>query len=130
MRLECAGYHAVDICLSIVQYEVAKGHILLEHAYPKNISSTPQIWADITLVLETTKSITIAPGTWINVIGYIQAPLRQSRRKTGSNTQLENEATILQAVLIWDAGAIRIGDYEHILEAQRRVERELDSIRY
>ena len=110
-------------CGSIVEYHIDKGHILLEHAYPTEASPVPSIWIDVSLVLENTKSTSLAPGTWVNVIGYVRST-RQTRRKSGSHLQNVAQTGSLQAVLIWDAGAVRIGDYEYSLEEQRRVRRE------
>lgn len=113
-----------------MQYEVAKGQILLEHAYPKDASPTPQVWVDINLVLESTKSSTLAPGTWVNVVGYVQTPTQQSRKKSATTAHRADEAAAtLQAVLAWDAGALRIAEYEHILEEQKRADRQSSSNR-
>ena len=119
-----AAGHTPDFCRSIVQYELAQGRVLLEHAYPKNASPIPRVWADASLVLETTKPSTLAEGVWINIIGYTQAPPRPSRKKNAQHLQHADLTASLQAVLIWDAGTVRIGDYEHTLEEQNRVQRQ------
>ncbi len=110
-----------------MEYDLAKGHLLLEHAYPKDASPVPTVWVDISLVLENTKSTSIAPGTWINVIGYVQALPRQTRSKSGNLGHNALHTARLQAVLIWDAGAVRLEDYENTLEKQKRVQRGLRS---
>jgi hypothetical protein len=55
-------------------------------------------------------------GTWINVIGYTQAGFRNTRQK---NTQLVKNSGLqpssLQAILIWDAGAVKLDDYEIVV---------------
>ncbi|EXJ59718.1 hypothetical protein A1O7_03864 [Cladophialophora yegresii CBS 114405] len=106
----------------IVQYDSARSRILLEHAFPKDISPVPSIWVEITLILETTDSTTLAIGTWINVIGYVQATPQLIRRKSGERIP---RAAQLQAVLIWDAGAVRIGEYENTLIELMRTEPQL-----
>ncbi|OCT47490.1 hypothetical protein CLCR_03729 [Cladophialophora carrionii] len=118
--------HAVASLASGTKYDSARSQILLEHAFPKDISPVPRIWVDITLVLETTESTTLALGTWINVIGYVQATPRPIRRKSGNRFQ--RAAQPLQAILIWDAGAVRIGEYENTLEEMMRTKQRLESV--
>ncbi|KIY02494.1 uncharacterized protein Z520_00959 [Fonsecaea multimorphosa CBS 102226] len=113
----------------IVQYDAMKGHILLEHAYPRNASPTPRIWVDINLVLENVKPAVLDPGTWVNVIGYIRASTPQTGKESVKRLQNVLDTVFVQAVLIWDAIAVRIEDYEDILEDQRRVRRQLESDR-
>lgn len=110
-----------------MQYDTAKGQVLLEHAYPDHAHPTPRICVDVSLVLEGTKSSTFNRGTWINVIGYIQGSRLQTRKKKDSLQQKGTEIPSLQAILAWDAGPVRIGDYEHTVEEQRRVMRQLKS---
>jgi hypothetical protein len=112
---------------SIVQYDGSQSRVLLEHAFPKDTSPVPSIWVDLTLVLETTKSTTLSPGTWINVIGYVRVTPRASGRKSGN--RFRSAAQSLQAVLIWDAGAVRIGDYENTLEEAMHTQRRLELTR-
>ena len=108
---------------SIVQYEPVEACVVLEHAYPKDASPIPRIRVDISLVLENVKSTTLAAGAWINVIGYILALPRSIRKKRDDRLRCADQSAHLQAVLIWSAGAIRIGEYEHTLEEQRLVQR-------
>ncbi|KAJ9611400.1 hypothetical protein H2200_004584 [Cladophialophora chaetospira] len=104
----------------IVDYDIAKGQILLEHAYPKDAPTVPSLWVDVSLVVENTKSTTLSHGTWLNVVGYVRGNRRQTGRKSGSHLQKGPQAAPLQAVLIWDAGAVRVGEYEYTLEEERR----------
>ncbi|KIW28665.1 uncharacterized protein PV07_08308 [Cladophialophora immunda] len=113
----------------IVRYDATKGQILLEHAYPRNASSTPRIWVDVNLVLENVKPALLDPGTWINAIGYTRAPTLQTEKRSGKTLQDVHDPVFMQAVLIWDAIAVRIEDYEDTLEDQRRVRRQLASDR-
>ncbi|EXJ67163.1 uncharacterized protein A1O5_09810 [Cladophialophora psammophila CBS 110553] len=113
----------------IVQYDAIKGQILVEHAYPRSASPIPRLWVDINLVLENAKPTLLEPGTWINAIGYTRSSGWQTGKKSGKKPQDLYETVFLQAVLIWDATAVRIEDYEDILEEQRRVRRQLVSNR-
>jgi hypothetical protein len=108
---------------SIVHYEPAEARILLEHAYPRDANPIPRIHVEVSLVLENIKSTTLAAGTWINVIGYTLAIPRSTHKSREDRLRLADQSVRLQAVLIWDAGAVRIGDYERMLEEQRLVQR-------
>ncbi|OAP58847.1 hypothetical protein AYL99_06144 [Fonsecaea erecta] len=113
----------------IVQYDAVRGRILLEHAYPRNASPTPRIWVDINLVLENVRPPFLDPGTWINATGYIRASTPPTRKESVKGLQNGHDTIFVQAVLIWDAIAVRIEDYEDILEEQRRVQRQIESDR-
>ena len=68
----------------------------------------------------------MAAGTWINVIGYTLALPRLTRtRNMSSARDGGQQAALLQAVLIWDAGAVRAGEYENTLSEQRCVQEQL-----
>ncbi|KAH0835179.1 hypothetical protein AYO21_10885 [Fonsecaea monophora] len=113
----------------VVQYDAIKGQLLLEHAYPRTSSPTPRIWIDVNLVLENVKPALLDPGTWINAIGYTRASTPQNGKKSTKRSQTIQGTVFVQAVLIWDAIAVRIEDYEDILEEERRVRRRLESER-
>ena len=115
----------------MVRYDVAKGHLLLEHAYPSTVHPVPQICVDVTLVLENTESSIFQTGAWINVIGYTQGTSPRTRKKRRSSGPLrENDDQVsLQAILAWDAGALRVKDWEETIEEQRLVRRQLESKR-
>ena len=72
-------------------------------------------------------------GEWVNVMGYIgcrtctkdadqstRTKVPSGRRKLGTET---HEAKV-QAVLLWSAGAVKLGDYEKNLENRKRVGKE------
>ena len=80
-------------------------------------------------------------GEWVNVIGYIECGTSTSwrkdadqcartkvtsgRRELGTKTSAGqcHEAKV-QAVLLWSAGAVKLGGYEKTLENRERVEKE------
>jgi hypothetical protein len=102
---------------SLVTYDGQRGQILLEHAYPKTAASIPQIWVDVNLMLSTASNSIFTTGSWVNVIGYTQQAGLKSTRHT--STQLAQNSgyqlSSLQAILVWDAGAIKLDDYEAIV---------------
>lgn len=78
---------------------------------------------DVNLVLETVQSELLHNGSWVNVLGYVQGgPQMQTKAKTKRSeippSNIGREAMV-QAVLIWDAGAIRANEYEKTMEQQR-----------
>ena len=60
-------------------------------------------------------------GAWINVIGYVKVSASADRkRKSADNTANDNgQKVLVVAIWVWTAGAIRINDYEKILESQK-----------
>jgi len=78
---------------------------------------------DVNLILETVKSELLENGRWVNVIGYVQstaqAHSRVKRRTPEADGHKDQREVMVQAVLMWDAGAIRANEYEKTMEAQR-----------
>lgn len=109
----------------VVQYDTTKGRLLLEHAYPKNAHPIPHIFVDTELVLESTPPSLYQQGSWINIIGYVRNPDLHNRKRRDNLSNGKSEIVSVQAILIWDAGALRTGDYEDILEEQRLAQRQL-----
>jgi hypothetical protein len=71
------------------------------------------------LLLETVKAIDLQVGTWLNVLGYVRdRPFPAV--ETGS---IERKSIYVEAVMIWIAGAIRIGEYERVLRDCKEVDR-------
>ena len=77
----------------------------------------------MTVAQQSTGSTCFEIGTWINVIGSIEVSAsgkRKRKRKPGdSSTTKDYQRVIVGAVLVWTAGAIRVAEYEKILEEQR-----------
>ena len=89
----------------------------------------PQVAIDICLVLETIKAEILESGCWINVIGYVRRPdssQRKSKRQ-GSESATAANAVAVQAVLLWNAGAIKVGNYEEIVSQQEEMRKILKS---
>lgn len=113
---------ATDIKLcSVVDYEVSTGSMLLEHAFPPPLLPTPAVSVDVQLVLESIKAPDLQRGSWLNVIGYVRKS--EQRHKKASNPSTDDikraPIPIVQAIVVWGAGAIRVGDYEAALLNQR-----------
>lgn len=85
---------------------------------------------DITLLLETIKAEDLQVGAWLNVIGYVRQDedeerQRQRHRKdqTTSSSSSSSSAIYVEAVMIFSAGAVNIGEYERILRDAQEVDR-------
>lgn len=89
---------------------------------------------DVNLLLSTLKSTDTQVGEWVNVIGYLESSnedcdaRRQQLHGESAQQQGGNEAARrtrvyrVQAVMLWSAGAVRIADYERVLEERKRLE--------
>lgn len=95
-------------------YNISSGHLVLEHNYPrcKPTQEPPSISVDINAVLETVAADELRVGAWVNVLGYVRR---------------EGPSVYVEAVMMFPAGAIAVGEYERILhnslEVDRRVQR-------
>jgi hypothetical protein len=74
---------------------------------------------DINLLLETVKAIDLQVGAWLNVLGYV----RNRPFPAVETSPFERKSIYVEAVMIWTAGAIRIGEYERVLRDCKEVDR-------
>ncbi|KAJ5575419.1 hypothetical protein N7450_009318 [Penicillium hetheringtonii] len=124
------------------QYNVTEGHLVLEHNYLRGKEEANAVSVDINAVLEDVTSEELRVGAWLNVLGYVrdaQSPsLSFSSSQLDSQSQQPNEMTSamvsttvpprpvhIDAVLVFPAGAIALGEYERILRNVQDVERRL-----
>ncbi|EHY55385.1 hypothetical protein HRR83_008830 [Exophiala dermatitidis] len=110
----------------VVGYDTLNGRLLLEHAYPKNKQPAPRASVDINLILETTPSSTLEKGRWLNIIGYIQNTHGHSRRLKARLACSTDPVVSVQAILLWDAGPLRLADYEATLQGQSQLRKQLE----
>jgi hypothetical protein len=106
---------------SVVNYEVSTGFLLLEYSFQQNILPTPQASVDVRLVLESVNAHDLQRGSWLNIIGYLRRPEQRQKKTTSSNTNdiQRPEIPIVQAIIVWSAGAIKVENYETALISQR-----------
>ncbi|OQE25433.1 hypothetical protein PENSTE_c006G02075 [Penicillium steckii] len=122
------------------QYNVTEGHLILEHNYLRGNEDVNAVSVDINAVLEDVTSEELRVGAWLNVLGYVrdsQSPsLSFSSSQLDSQSQQSNEMSSarvpttvptrpvhIDAVLVFPAGAIALGEYERILRNVQDVER-------
>ena len=103
---------------------------------------------NVELLLSTLKTSDTTIGEWINVMGYITsspttyilsfAASTSSTAlylpKTPHETPLINmlgktkqsyQAVHVQAIMVWSAGALKVGEYERVVKERKEVERRL-----
>lgn len=76
---------------------------------------------DIYHVLNTIKADEMQVGAWLNVFGYIRS---ERQEKEEEKKGLANDIYV-QAVMISDAGAIRVAEYEQSIVDMRAINRRL-----
>lgn len=104
----------------VLDYDAKTGCLLVEHKYNQDETASHRTSAviDINLVLESTKPICLQKGSWINVLGYVEHIPRVKSHKLQSNTKSTDTAKLcrVQAVLVWEAGAVRVDKYEEVVK--------------
>ncbi|KAJ5122638.1 uncharacterized protein N7443_002740 [Penicillium atrosanguineum] len=115
------------------QYNVNTGHLVLEHNYPRNREEPIIVSVDINAVLEDLTSEELRVGSWLNVLGYVRDTTPPTASfSTQQSSQRPNETpptkfpprpVYIEAVMVFSAGAIALGEYERILRNAQDVER-------
>ncbi|PYH99284.1 hypothetical protein BO71DRAFT_394613 [Aspergillus ellipticus CBS 707.79] len=97
-------------------YNVHTGHLILEHNYPRRKASQepPSVSVDINALLETVTSEELRVGAWVNVLGYVRRP---------APAALASEVLYVEALMLFPAGPVALGEYERILHESLEVER-------
>ncbi|PGH14034.1 hypothetical protein AJ79_03303 [Helicocarpus griseus UAMH5409] len=121
-------------CVS--SYNLSTGHLTLEHSYPLASRPVPSISVDVNLLLGSLKSTDLQVGAWLNVLGYVREQFRSgmlvsthtsSSGFSSSSTCGVARPLYIEAVMIFSADSVHIGEYERVLQdwedADRRVKR-------
>lgn len=119
------------------QYEVSAGRLVLEHNYPRNKTECSTVSVDVNAILEDLTAEVLRVGSWVNVLGYVRDSASPALPFSSSplDSQLSNGDSIsdrvpsrpvyIDAVMVFPAGAIALGEYERILRTSQDVERRL-----
>lgn len=123
---------------SVTNYSVATGYLSLEHNYPR--SKTPSMVAvDINGILEDITAEALRMGTWLNVVGYVREVESVQPTSSFSSTSdyvdrpnegpstVSSRPVYVEAVMVFVAGAIALGEYDRILRNSQNVERMIKS---
>lgn len=130
-----------SICLnnSVRQYDVTVGHLILEHNYPRSKTEPSTVSVDINAVLENLTSEELRVGSWLNVLGYVRestpaSSLPSSQQDSQHSIEAPSTTVLVKvpprpvyvdAVMVFPAGAIALGEYERILRKVQDVERRI-----
>lgn len=113
------------------------GHLTLEHNYPRNKSDPHTVSVDINAVLGNLRWEDLRVGSWLNVLGYIResAPQTPSFSSSQQSSQQSSEQparvprrpVYVEAMMVFPAGAIALGEYERILRTAQDIESRMAS---
>lgn len=77
----------------------------------------PVALVDVNLLLSTLTVTDTQRGEWVNVMGYIDEKILSLKQKKG---ELDVVGIKVQAVLLWSAGSVKLGEYEQILAEKHK----------
>lgn len=134
------GIH-LTLTVSVRQYDVSTGNLILEHNYPRRKTEPEFVSVDINAVLQDVTSEELRVGAWLNVLGYVRdsstpTPSFSSSQFSSQQSNAASEAmtalvrvsprpVYIDAVMVFPAGAIALGEYERILRNAQDVERRM-----
>ncbi|KAJ5084447.1 hypothetical protein NUU61_009026 [Penicillium alfredii] len=121
------------------QYNISTGYLVLEHNYPRSKAEPSAVPVDINAVLEDLRADDLRVGSWLNVLGYVRelkppSPSFSSTPEDSKQTPETPQSTIckvqsrpvyVEAIMVFPAGAIALGEYERILRDLQAVERRI-----
>ncbi|KAI4121820.1 MAG: hypothetical protein LQ338_006152 [Usnochroma carphineum] len=111
----------------VTAYSTLTGVLTLQHAYPSVPGkSCPAAGVDVNLLHSTLKSTDTQVGEWVNVIGYVQDFEGGSGGNGGGKGKRGRGEKVgrVQAVMLWSADGVKLGEYEKTVEMRKRVEGE------
>lgn len=111
-------------------YNVSTGHLVLEHNYPRTKTNPPSVSVDINALLESVTHEELRVGAWVNVLGYVRdatyLPLNGEGVAGGGDSKAR--PVYVEAIMIFPAGPVTLGEYERILREARNVDRRLGRV--
>ena len=122
----------------VTRYSISTGVLEIQHVSQLASARAVVAQVDVNVILESLKREDMEVGTWVNVVGYVQEVLKDGRReqrqeqgkaisvKKNGNCAREGPRAMMvrvHAVMLWSAGAVKIGEYEKVLEARLRLEK-------
>ena len=101
---------------SVQNYIEQDGLLELFHHFPKRRDGAPKVFVNVTAILDTLKKEDIQTGAWINVVGYIAPPSLLLAKSGNYNIEIPT----IQALMIWTADSINLGEYEKVLVERQK----------
>lgn len=82
---------------------------------------------DVNLLLSTLKTTDTQRGEWVNVVGYVDGRITKSRLESRAQKGRLDEVVgvKVQAIMLWSAGDVKVGEYEKTLEERKHVQEEM-----
>lgn len=112
----------------MAKHDVKQGRLALEHNFSlssrdsSGSSRKPAtVLVDIYHVLDAIKADALQVGAWLNVFGYVRSEAQEAKENEDG---LTNDVYV-QAVMISEAGAIRVAEYEQSIMDMRAIDRRL-----
>ena len=105
----------------VTKYDISTGVLELQHAHPSAYDMTVIAVVDVNLLLENLKREDVAVGAWVNIVGYVEGVINKREKakdlngNTGQGGISRVDLVKVQAIMLWSAGAIKIGEYESAL---------------
>ena len=123
----------------VTRYTLSTGVLELQHAYHPPPKIPTIAFVDVNVILEGLKREDTQVGAWINVVGYVEEVVREGKRGQGQGQVQEKMGpgarngervtegprvvrVRVQAIVLWNAGGVKIGEYERILENRLKLE--------
>ena len=91
--------------------------------YPPSPAIYSAALVDVNLLLSTLTATDMQRGEWVNVMGYVGDKILGFRRGDGGPGEVRIK---IQAILLWSAGSINLGEYEQILAEKQKKDGESD----
>lgn len=105
----------------VMKYDLSTGVLELQHAYPPAYDITVIAVVDVNLLLENLKREDIVVGAWVNIVGYVEEIIKKREKakdldgNMGQGGISRVDLVKVQAIMLWSAGDIKIGEYERAL---------------
>ena len=121
----------------VTRYSISTGVLELQHVSQLSSARTIVALVDVNVILESLKREDMEVGAWVNVVGYVQEMLKggkgEQRQEQGKAISVKKNGNWarggpkammvrVHAVMLWSAGAVKIGEYEKVLEARLKLE--------
>ncbi|KAL2045664.1 hypothetical protein N7G274_002094 [Stereocaulon virgatum] len=109
----------------VTHYTLRTGILELQHAYlPSSSHKRVLALVDVNLLLETLKREDTQVGAWVNIIGYVEGLVKEGKTREKDVEEGSDEGPTymrVQAIMLWSAGGVNIGEYERALEERLKV---------
>lgn len=117
-------------------YNISTGRLVLEHNYPRTKSDPPAVSVDINALVESLTSEVLRVGAWVNVVGYVRdagypsLSLSKGEGLAGADAGASKmtRPVYVEAVMVFPAGPVALGEYERVLREARNVDRRLGRV--